>query len=1248
MIKKIYLLVIGLMLTGVAVKAQNNSGSIRVTLKDKGNNEAIPFANVVAYQNGVQVGVGTTNMDGVADIKPLSPGKYDVKGVYVGYQASETKGVVVGEGKTAYVNISLSNGEGVNLQEVEVVTYQNPLVDPDTKSGGVVTREDYQNMATKDINSVAATTAGVFQADEGKGLNVRGGRGTATTYFIDGIKVIGGANGLPQQSIEQINVITGGLPAMYGDATAGVVSITTRGPQSKFFGGVELISSQLTDAFGYNSLGFSLGGPIISKRDSNGVKTAVLGFFLSGQGNYVKDPSPSAVPLYTLKDETIKSINDIPLIPSKSGSGFTRALEFTTKDNYQQVATHQNIASRSLSLNGKLDIRAGSNTNITLGGALDYGDRRAFIYAYSLFNSERNPQVITTTWRAYARITQKFGNKGTATDKEKSQALIKNAFFSFLASYESADDKAQDENHKDKFFDYGYIGKFNRLFSEQENIFNYDFNPALKVGNTTVKAWEYQGRTEYGTIFQPSDLNASSTRYTSYLNEYFGGNLPPFDFIGAFNGLRNGDLPNSINSLYSAYGSVYSGYAINNTSQFRIASSFNADIKNHAITLGIEYDQRNTTGFNLGYGFVPINNLWTRMRLLANEHTTQLDKSNPILVPGLSGTYPAYYYENKFEAGQQSEFSVKLLEKLGMPNNNTKFVNIDDLDPSTFSMNMFSAEDLLGQNSGSQIVDYWGYNHKGNRNFNITNLDDFLNKKDEYGKHTFEVGAFMPIYMSGYIQDKFDFRDIKFNVGVRIDRYDANQKGLKDKYSLYEVKTVGQTAADASHPSDNNTYFNHPSNLGSDYAVYTSDIKGGTVSGYRNGDQWYDAKGNEVSDPTTLLGTNGKLNPFLTETSLKSNNDGIPFVTQAFESYKAQINVMPRIAFSFPISDVANFFAHYDVLTKRPLGNRFDPKDYYFLRSESSTPGLTNPNLIPEQTTDYELGFTQILNERKNAAIKITSFYRELRNMLTQRQVVAAYPRNYITYVNQDFGTVKGFTFEFDFRRTGGSRINANYTLQFAEGSGSNANSGANLASSGQPNLRVTMPLDYDQRHSFVVSYDYRFGTGKDYKGPEIKKKKGNPIQLLKDVGFNLQFLIGSGTPYTKWLTPVAAAGNVRSQVDGSINGSYKPWTFRANLRIDKNIELTWGKKDSDKRKRANLNIYIQVLNLLNTLNILNVYNFTGNPDDDGYLASSYAQATLKNANSPQGYTDQYGIYINNPGNYNLPRQIRIGLMLDF
>src|SRR5690606_7848857 len=112
----------------------------------------------------------------------------------------------------------------------------------------------------------------------------------------------------------------------YGDLVSGAISISTRGPQSKFFGGVELISSQLTDKYGYNSLGFSLGGPIYKKRDST--RRTVLGFFLSGQGNYIKEPTPSFVPVYVLKDEKLAEIKETPLRTSPSGVGFIRTSEF--------------------------------------------------------------------------------------------------------------------------------------------------------------------------------------------------------------------------------------------------------------------------------------------------------------------------------------------------------------------------------------------------------------------------------------------------------------------------------------------------------------------------------------------------------------------------------------------------------------------------------------------------------------------------------------------------------------------------------------------------------------------------------------------------------------------------------------------------------------------------------------------------------------------------------------------------------
>ncbi|MGZ3904740.1 MAG: TonB-dependent receptor plug domain-containing protein, partial [Bacteroidia bacterium] len=1026
MIKNIYLTIVLVVFTGLAALAQTGNGAIKITLTDKATKEAIPFANVVAYKDGVQVGVATTDMDGVATIKPLEPGKYSVKGVYVGYQASEVKDVVVGDGKTAYVPIGLSNGEGVRLDEVEVVTYQVPLIDPDTKSGQTVTREDYQNLATKDVNSVAATTAGVYQADEGKAINVRGGRSGNTTYFVDGVKVFGSPN-LPQQSIEQLNVITGGVPAMYGDLTSGAISISTRGPQSKYFGGIELISSQLTDPYGYNSLGFSVGGPLYKKKDST--KRTVVGFFVSGQGNYVKDPNPSFVPLYVLKDSKLQELKDQPLVPSPSGTGFIKASEYVTKDDMKTQKYHPNGSSRLLSLNGKVDYAPTANTNITLGGFYEYSSGYNSSAYNQVFNSDNNSLASTRVARTNLSITQKF--KNATASKDKSQSLISNAFFRFLVSYENSKSVNQSSKHKNNYFDYGYVGKFDRTYAGKDFAYNYDFNPAFLINGQTINAYEYHGETEIAPVkFTPGTQNPDAALYTSYLvNHAPSTDFVSMNYIAANNGLRNGDQPQSIYNLFANFGTVFGGYTQGISQQFRVATSFNADIKNHAMTFGLEFDKRNISSYTV---FAP--QLWTRMRQLVGEHLQSLDKSNPILVPEFSGLVPYYYYDRLYQQDKQTQFSEKLLEKLGLPADYKGIPNIDALDPSTFSMDMFSATDLLDNSSQTSLVDYTGYTPQGEKYNHKTNIDDFLNKKDANGRNLYPVGSFQPIYASVYIMDKFDFKDIKFNVGLRVDRYDANQPVLKDKYALHDLAHVGDLKSIEYLPAG--FADNIPSSISKDAAVYVAQNPSGgksplSIRGFREGDRWFDAEGNEISDPTLIASSDGRPTPLFKD---RANYD-VKMSTGGFTQYAAAINAMPRVAFSFPISDVANFFAHYDILTQRPSNSVISPLDYYFMEAASSTPLINNANQRPQQTIDYELGFSQVLNERKNASLTITSFYREMRNMINQKSIVGAYPRTYIMYDNIDFGTVKGMSFVFDFRRTGGSRINLNYTLQFAEGS---------------------------------------------------------------------------------------------------------------------------------------------------------------------------------------------------------------------
>ncbi|MFN8288096.1 MAG: carboxypeptidase-like regulatory domain-containing protein [Chitinophagales bacterium] len=120
------------------------------------------------------------------------------------------------------------NSNTQKLSEIEIVTYKVPLIDAQrTSSSNVVSMQEIQNMPTRNVTDIVATVSGVFQQDEGDGVNIHGGRDNATAYYIDGVKVTGQPT-LPAGSIDHITVYTGGIPASYGDLTGGLVLIETK------------------------------------------------------------------------------------------------------------------------------------------------------------------------------------------------------------------------------------------------------------------------------------------------------------------------------------------------------------------------------------------------------------------------------------------------------------------------------------------------------------------------------------------------------------------------------------------------------------------------------------------------------------------------------------------------------------------------------------------------------------------------------------------------------------------------------------------------------------------------------------------------------------------------------------------------------------------------------------------------------------------------------------------------------------
>ena len=1235
----------------LTASAQQGSGSLKGKILDGKTNETLPFVNIVLERQGSQVTGGATDFDGNYFIKPIEPGVYDVLVSYVGYQPYKQVGVVVSSNKITFLDIKLTSG--IELKEFEVVQYVVPLIDRDGgASGGTVTREDIAKMPGRSAAAIATTVAGTSDAGTGGGISIRGARSENTYYYIDGVKVPAGAGtGLPKSAIEEVQVITGGVPANYGDVTGGLINITTRGPSRNFFGGVEYLTSgykvgsDITDIYGLDKFAFnqveaSLSGPLLFKRDSLGNKVKpLIGFFLSGQYTNVVDGSPLYIGDVRVRPEVRDRLLAEPgrLIPSGGGDfALGYSSEFLRASDVETISTRQSAGEVSYLASGKIDIATTPTINLSVGGSLDYGNRQQFNRRNSLLNAENNTRIEESTWRAFVKFTQRFTNR---TEEEESRSTIKNAFYSLQFDYSRYNNDVSDFTHGERLFDYGYVGRFTTYRAPQ-----FEFR-----GNRFVQIGERDTLVTFEAGSQNPDLASLNTYYFSALEsapfpvaELFGapagvdpnyiGFYQNFQELTARGALLNGDRPRSLYDLYNNIGFIDdpngAEYRKRQNDQIRFTAMGSADIGQHAVQVGVEYEQLTQRRYDLA----PIG-LWTRARQLANFHIREWQDtavSNIVQLPG--SPYPLYFYSRN-RGDDQRFFDRSLREALGLDPNGTDFIDVDVLDPGVFSLDMFSPDELIFD--GNSLVSYVGYDHLGNKTTGRPSFTGFFDDRDENGNFTRLQAPFQPIYMAGYVMDKFAFDDIIFNVGVRVDRYDANQNVLTDKYLWQEAYRAGQAVPDAGIAAQ---LANRPSNIGEDYVVYVDNFNApNTIKGYRNGDQWYSATGVELTDGSSLQ-EGGQIRPYLIERGNAGDIAGSTLSKKAFSDYTPVVNVMPRVAFSFPISDEAVFFAHYDVLTQRPnaLQSRLDLIEYAYIANTGNI--LTNPALRPTKTIDYELGFQQVLS--RASSLKLAAFYRELRDQIQIRNVANAWPRDYRTYDNFDFGTVKGFSATFDLRRTGNIWMRASYTLQFADGTGSGPNTGIDLINAGQPNLRTIAPLDFDQRHRFQTTVDFRYGGGKDYNGPMLFDKP-----IFQRTGINVVSILGSGTPYSRSSQVVnegAGAGNYR--LDGTLNGARLPWQFTTDLQLDRDIPLTFEGKDGDKAKSANLNVYLLVTNVFNTENITGVYRYTGSPNNDGFLA----ELTNRDQIDPDAYRDLYTIRVNNPFNFGAPRTIRLGVRFDF
>ena len=227
---------------GSGVSYSATTGKVQGTVRDAQTGEVVPGANVVI--DGTQRGA-VTDSDGFFVILLVDPGTYSMTASLVGYDAQRQTDIRVQTDLTSTVDFQIREA-ALELGEITVIA-ERPPVEPDkTTSKYIMSSEDLEAVPiVRDMGEFIELQAGVSIDAEGDEIMIRGGDRQDVAYIVDGVRIsttdhagsrTGIGRSLNKSAVQELQVITGGYNAEYGNAQGGVVSMVTRDGGSSYSG----------------------------------------------------------------------------------------------------------------------------------------------------------------------------------------------------------------------------------------------------------------------------------------------------------------------------------------------------------------------------------------------------------------------------------------------------------------------------------------------------------------------------------------------------------------------------------------------------------------------------------------------------------------------------------------------------------------------------------------------------------------------------------------------------------------------------------------------------------------------------------------------------------------------------------------------------------------------------------------------------------------------------------------------------
>lgn len=264
------------------------TGMIKGKVVDAKTKESLPSVNILV--KGTYYGA-SSDFDGNFLIQRINPGVYNIDVTLLGYKTVQYSGIKIEADKTFELNVKMEESVLSLGQEVVIIGEKRLFDVEETSSKNTIRSEDLKVAAVQNVQDVVGLQTGVVQSDNE--IHIRGSRGYENAYLVDGVPVqdVLGGTGFGLQispdAIKEVEVITGGYNAEFGQATSGVVNITLKEGSDNYHGGVSYKSDRF---FGTNNrhffntdiADFTLSGPLPL---FDLFVPGSISFFVSGSGN---------------------------------------------------------------------------------------------------------------------------------------------------------------------------------------------------------------------------------------------------------------------------------------------------------------------------------------------------------------------------------------------------------------------------------------------------------------------------------------------------------------------------------------------------------------------------------------------------------------------------------------------------------------------------------------------------------------------------------------------------------------------------------------------------------------------------------------------------------------------------------------------------------------------------------------------------------------------------------------------------